>query len=100
MTVVETGGNRVAFAINQNVLRHVVPGQSVEVIFKLYPGRSFAAKVESIACITPEGQLPVGSVVPTAPLQQRRLPFGVIPALDDDFDVSQLPGGSSGTASI
>ena len=40
---------RLAMVINQNMLRHVKPGQRAEVVFKFSPGRTFEAAVESIA---------------------------------------------------
>lgn len=102
MTFVETNRNRVAVAIDQNSLRHVKPGQEAEMTFKLYPGRTISAKVESIAAITAAGQLQAAGVVPTAPgAQQQRLPFGVILAIDEDeLDDSLLLGGSAGEAAI
>jgi multidrug resistance efflux pump len=102
LTYVETSGNRLAVGIHQNSLRHVQPGQPAEVIFKLYPGRTFSAKVESIAHITPEGQLQASGLVPVAPNRQtQRLPYGVILALDDEsIDATELPGGAIGSAAI
>lgn len=102
MTYVETSGTRLAVGINQYALRHVKPGQPAEVIFKLYPGRTFPATVESIATITPAGQLQASGMVPTlTSREQQGLPYGVILAIDDqDFDASKLPGGATGSAAI
>ena len=102
MTYVNADVNRLMVGINQNTLRHVEPGQEAEVILKLFPGRTFAAKVESISYITPEGQLQASGLVPVAPNQQtQRLPYGVVLSLvDDNVDVARLPGGAVGTAAI
>ena len=102
ITFVESGRTRIAAAVSQNALRHVAPDQTAEVIFKLHPGRTFSAKVESIAYMTPAGQLQASGLVPTAPSEeQSRLPYGVILSIDDDrLDPSELPGGAGGKAAI
>lgn len=102
MTFVEASRTRVAVAINQYALRHVEPGQRAEVIFKLRPGQTFSATVESIAYTTPAGQVQPTGVVPTVPApEHQRLPYGVILAIDDDrIDPSKLPGGAFGTAAV
>jgi multidrug resistance efflux pump len=102
ITFVETDRTRLAVMVNQNAIRHVAPGQSAEVIFKLYPGRTFSATVEAIGYITAAGQLEPSGRVPTAPsAEHSRLPYGVILALDDErIDASTLPGGAGGTAAI
>ncbi len=62
---------RLAAGINQNMLRHVTPGQRAEVVFKLYSGRTFEATVESVAFMTRQGQLQPSGIVPLAPTGRR-----------------------------
>ena len=102
MAFVDSSSAQIAVGIDQNRLRHVKPGQKAEVVLKLYPGRTFSATVDRIAYITPEGQLQPTGTIATAPSRsQKTLPFGVVLKLDDtDIDISELPGGSTGTASI
>lgn len=58
--------------------------------------------VDRIAYITQQGQLqPTGTVAAAPSRSQKSLPFGVVLTLDDaDIDISKLPGGSTGTATI
>ena len=93
---------RLAMGVNQNTMRYVEVGQPAEVVFKLYPGKTFNATVESIALINPQGQLAPSGKVPTAPTgQQSPLPYGVILALSEDSpDLPKVPGGALGTAAI
>jgi multidrug resistance efflux pump len=93
----------VAVGIPQYVMRNVEPGQKVEVVFKLYPGRVFSATVEKLVYINEQGQLqPSGTVAATPGVDQSAVPFGVRLSLDenDDIDVATLPGGAVGTASV
>lgn len=93
---------RLVLGINQNMLRHVRPGQSAEVVLKLFPGKVFNATVETIAFMTPQGQLPPSGTVPGAPTgQEIPMPYGVILKLDDDLgEITQVPGGAQGSATI
>ncbi|XZE56118.1 HlyD family secretion protein [Planctomycetaceae bacterium SH139] len=102
MAFVDSSSAQIAVGIDQNRLRHVKPGQKAEVVLKLYPGRTFSATVDRIAYITPEGQLQPTGTIATAPSRsQKTLPFGVVLKLDEtDIDISELPGGSTGTATI
>ena len=49
---------RMIVGINQIYLRHVKPGQPVEITMKLHPGRIFTGVVEGVGMMTPQGQLP------------------------------------------
>ncbi len=93
---------RLAMGVNQNTMRYVQSGQPAEVVFKLYPGKTFDATVESIILINPQGQLAPSGDVPTAPTgQQSPLPYGVILTLTEDApDLPKVPGGALGTAAI
>ena len=102
MTYVDQEHTRLIAGINQNMLRHVNPGQRGEVVLKLYPGKTFGATVESIAYMTPQGQLPPSGIAPMAPTsQQLPAPYGVVLKLDEDAPaLPRIPGGAVGTAAI
>jgi multidrug resistance efflux pump len=86
--------------INHNLLRHVRPGQRAEVVLKLYPGKVFGATVDSIAHMTPQGQLQPSGLVPMAPIAgQLPAPYGVKLKLDEELR-ELVPGGAVGTAAI
>jgi multidrug resistance efflux pump len=63
MAFVEQDRTRLAVGIRQFQLRHVKPGQSAEIAFKLYPGRIFSARVESVIPMNSMGQVQVSRVV-------------------------------------
>ncbi len=93
---------RLMLGINQNMLRHVRSGQHAEVALKLFPGKVFSATVETIAFMTPQGQLPPSGTIPAAPTgQEIPLPYGVVLKLDDDLgELTEIPGGAIGSATI
>lgn len=93
---------RLVVGINQNMLRHVKAGQQAEIVLKLFPGKVFNATVETIALMTPQGQLPPSGSIPGAPTtQQIPLPYGVVLKFNDDIgDLPQIPGGALGSAAI
>jgi hypothetical protein len=92
--------------IDQIFVRHVKPGQPVEVVMKVLPGKVLTGTVEGLAMMTPQGQLAPSGAVPQAPTgQQVPAPFGVIvvpdePSLELIEDMGRLPGGATGTAAI
>lgn len=102
MAFVNTEDAKLAVGINQFVLRHAKAGQAAEVTLKMYPGRTFAAKVANVAYMAPAGQLqPAGQVPPAPSESDPAAPFGVILELEDQsIDIKNLPGGAIGTAAI
>jgi multidrug resistance efflux pump len=99
---VEQDRTRLAVGIKQFQLRHVKPGQPAEIAFKLYPGQTFSARVESVIPMNSSGQVKVTGVLSDLEdkLTSKRL-YGVILTLDDDaIDITELPGGAIGTADI
>jgi multidrug resistance efflux pump len=99
---VNTGAFRLSVGISQRRLRYVKPGQEAEVVFNLYPGKTFKATVEQLVEITPSGQLQASGLVPAAPsAQQPAEPFSAILTLKDArLNQKQLYGGNVGTAAI
>lgn len=103
MTFVDAEQTRLVIGVSQFAMRHIKPGDGVEVSLKLYPGQILTGEVEKIAWVTPEGQLsPSGSVAaaPSAAISNR--PFGVVVKLEENnsVDVTSLPGGAVGTAAV
>jgi len=102
LAFVEEDRTRLAVGIRQFQLRHVKPGQAAEIAFKLYPGRIFSARVESVIQMNSTGQVEVTGVLSDLEdMLATKRPYGVILTLDDDtIDVTDLPGGAIGTADI
>lgn len=99
MIFVETEERLLGVQIEQIYLRHVRPGQPVEVAFKTIPGRIFAGAVEAVVRLTAEGQARTSGSVPVAgPV--RAEPFFVRVRLDAPPPADALPPGSAGTAAI
>lgn len=89
--------------IQQNMLRHVKPGQKAEIALKLFPGRIIHAEVESILDTTSQAQLSPNGLLPQAPAPNLMPEVrGVRLVIRDDL--SDLPtdmnGGAVGTAVI
>jgi len=88
--------------IPQIYLRHVQPGQEVEITWKLQPGRIYSATVVDVAKAIGQGQwLPTGNA-PTAPNPNFPGHFPVVIKVKDDQDApaEKLYGGAFGTAAI
>jgi len=102
LAYLERDGARIAVAVPQYVLRHVKPGQPVEVVLKLRPGQTFSATVDSIAPINSEGQIQASGIVPEiSPASFSEQRFVVIVDFDDEnIDQNMLSGGAMGTAAI
>ena len=95
-------GTRIAVALPQYALRHVEPGQQVEVVLKLRPGETFVAEVDAVVPLNSQGQIQASGIVPNfeaVPSESQR--FVVILNFDDErIDPLALPGGAVGTAAI
>jgi multidrug resistance efflux pump len=97
---------RMVVGINQIYLRHIRPGQPVEITLKLLPGKILTATVLEIAFMTPQGQLAPSGQIPLAPTgQDPPAPFGVIVVPDEASlklveELGPAPGGAMGTAAI
>ena len=57
MAFIDTSDTLIGVEIAQNDARYIRPGQDAEVTFKFMPGRSTAAKVESILQAVATGQV-------------------------------------------
>jgi multidrug resistance efflux pump len=102
ISYVDSEASIIIAGINQNTLRFVEPGQRAEVVLSLYPGKTFSARVKSVALATPGGQLQPTGLVPAAPTAQLvAAPYGVVLELEDpELSLLGLPAGAVGTAAV
>ena len=99
MAFIDTSQTIVGVEIAQIYTRYIEPGQDVEVTFKLFPGRVFTGKVESVLQATSVGQV-LASGTAVAPRQVTAAPFVVRVKLDDTKLAASLPAGTAGDAAI
>jgi hypothetical protein len=85
---------------NQESLKYVRPGRSVEVALDLYPGQIFAAKVDSIWRGNGEGQYLPSDEIPKFQQAAPNIPQGryAVKILLDDMDQAKFPIGAQGAA--
>ena len=96
MRFIETSESLLVVHIDQVNLRHVKAGQDAEIIFKLYPGKVFNAKVASIIEGNPDGLLtPSANVLSVSEINSA--PSLVALKMIDDIE---LPAGMVGQATI
>jgi len=85
--------------IHQIYLRHIKPGQSAEVTFKMLPGEVFKATVEMVIPGTAQGQVaPSGTML--TPRNLTPIPHGVRLVFEDPGVADRLTAGAVGTATI
>ena len=99
MTYVDTSEKAVFLAIKQTNLRYIQPGQDAELVFGLYPGKTFSAKVVTIVQGVRQGQADAsGSLANPLPLPPSL--FAVRLELGEDARDLYLPPGTSGSGAI
>ncbi len=99
MLFVDTSEKILVAEIHQIYLRHVEPGQMVEIAMKIRPGEILSGTVETIINLTARGQAMVaGSIAPTGTIQPE--PFFVRIKLDDTVDTDLLLPGVVGSVAI
>jgi RND family efflux transporter MFP subunit len=99
MAFIDTSETVVGIEIAQIYTRYIEPGQDVEVTFKVFPGRVFKGKVDTVLQATSTGQvLATGTAV--TPKQVTAAPFVVRVKLDDPKLAASLPAGTAGDAAI
>jgi multidrug resistance efflux pump len=77
----------------------VAAGQPVEITFKLFPGRVYPGRVETVLQAIASGQTQVSGLA-VAPPELQATPFVVRIKLDDQELARRLPAGSTGLAAI
>lgn len=106
MSIVDSTRYTFIATIAQNYARHIDVDQGADIVLKLFPGKTFKAKVFKIVQQTKGGQLKTsGTELDTSSIEEN--PFAVVLSLDfDQFDEQQklqmqnLPAGAFGTAVI
>ncbi len=99
MLFVDTSEKILVAEIHQIYLRHILPGQEVEIAFKTRPGEIVTGKVETIIDMASQGQAVVSGTLSAAG-SIRAEPFFVRIALDDMEGADLLLPGVAGTATI
>lgn len=97
MGFIDVSQERLVVEINQIHLRHVQPGQTVEIAFKTMPGHVVSAAVERVVGVNASGQATISGTLPAAGNTQAE-PFYVVVTLDEEID--DLRPGTVGTAAI
>jgi len=100
MSFVDASEQYLIVPLAQNVVRHVEPGNGVEVALKLYPGKIFNGTVESVAWASGEGQENPSGDLPSVASLSPGTEFAVRVVLDDFPPDFELPIGAGGAAAI
>ncbi|QDT66503.1 HlyD family secretion protein [Calycomorphotria hydatis] len=102
VTFVEDATTKVNVAIPQGRLRYVKPGQSAEIVFKYLPGKTIAAKVDSVVPITSNAQVVASGVLQDlTKVTSENLAYMVnLTITDEEVSVTDLPGGAVGVGAI
>jgi len=99
MTFIDTKRFAMTGRIGQAYIRHVKPGQKVDVVLKLFPGKVIPAKVSQVVAANPAGQLtPTGLALDTQNWSEQ--PVLVVLYLSENTDMPVLPAGAFGTMAI
>jgi RND family efflux transporter MFP subunit len=99
MAFIDTADTIVGVEIPQIDARYVRAGQPVELTFKMFPGRVYTGKVESVLQAIASGQTQTSGAAVT-PMAIQASPFVVRVKLDDDAVARRLPAGGVGDAAI
>jgi RND family efflux transporter MFP subunit len=99
MAFIDTSETIFAVEIPQIYARYIVPGQPIEMTFKLFPGQIFTGTVQSVLQAVSTGQVQVSGLAVT-PKEVTAAPFVVRVSLDDADLAARLPVGSTGEAAI
>jgi len=92
------GHTIVLASLSEGSYRNVHVGDYAEVIFKMYPGRVFSARVQHTIDVTNEGQLRVSGLVPDLKVAGPTK-FGILIRVDN-AETIRLPAGAQGAAAI
>lgn len=99
MVFVDTSEKTLVVNIQQIYMRHLKPGQEVEIALKTKPGEILTGTLRGVTEIASQGQALVsGSVYSTGQIQAE--PFVARIDLDEPTLLDALPPGAVGTASI
>ena len=99
MAFIDTSETFVGVQIPQIDARYIRAGQPVELTFKIFPGRVYTGKVDTVLQALASGQVQTSGAAAT-PTAIQALPFVVRVMLDDPAVARSLPAGSAGDAAI
>jgi len=99
MAFIDTSETIFGMEVPQIYTRYIQVGQPVEITFKTYPGKVYAARVEAILQAVSTGQVQTSGLA-VAPSEVQSVPFVVRLKLDDQEVTQRLPAGSVGLAAI
>jgi multidrug resistance efflux pump len=99
MAFIDTSETVLGMEVAQIYARYVEPGQLVEITFKIFPGKIYGGRVETVLQAVATGQVQPGGAA-VAPPEVQAVPFVVRIKLDDAAVASRLPAGTTGTAAI
>jgi RND family efflux transporter MFP subunit len=99
MAFIDTSETIFGMEVPQIYTRYIQVGQPVEITFKTYPGKVYAARVEAILQAVSTGQVQTTGLA-VAPSEVQSVPFVVRLKLDDQEVAQRLPAGSVGLAAI
>jgi RND family efflux transporter MFP subunit len=99
MAFIDTSETIFGMEVPQIYTRYIQVGQPVEITFKTYPGKVYAARVEAILQAVSTGQVQTSGLA-VAPSEVQSVPFVVRLKLDDQEVAQRLPAGSVGLAAI
>lgn len=88
--------------VHQYQIRHVRPGQEVEVAFKMFPGRVLGGTVIAVGSTIGQGQYQPTGIAPVAPAPAAPGLFPIVIELNENVAVpiSDVFGGAVGSAAI
>jgi RND family efflux transporter MFP subunit len=99
MAFIDTADTIFGAEIAQIYARYIEVGQPVEITFKIFPGRIYTGRVETVLQAIASGQTQTGGLA-VAPTEVQSAPFVVRIKLDDPEVAHRLPAGSTGLAAI
>jgi RND family efflux transporter MFP subunit len=99
MAFIDTSETVLGMEVAQIYARYVQPGQLVEITFKIFPGKIYTGRVETVLQAVATGQVQPGGAA-VAPPEVQAVPFVVRIKLDDATVASRMPAGTTGTAAI
>ncbi len=100
MSFIDTSERYLIVPLAQSVVRHVQPGNPVDVALELYPGRIFSGSVESVIWASGEGQGDPSGNLPDVSAVQGGTQLAVRVTFDELPSDLRVPLGAGGAAAI
>ena len=100
MTFVCEAEGFVVATFAQNALRHIKPGNPVEIALDMHPGEILTGEVQSVIWITGEGQLSPSGQMPELKTLDPKGRFAVRLKVDEESLQYRLPAGAGGAAAV